>query len=143
MESSNVISIFMSPKVMFIALRSLSVPKMSSPLVGDETSGDVATASGVDAVSPCGTDIWVFVSVWFLSTQPRAEAAITTNINMYINFIFYTPAVSVASGVAVALVVAVGSGVAVALVVAVGTGVAVTLAVAVGTGVAVALVVAV
>jgi hypothetical protein len=130
----------MSPNVMFIALRSLSVPKRSSPLAVDDASGDVSTdptAAGVDPVSPCGTDVWVFVSVLFLSTQPRTEAAITSTIKMYIHFIFYTPAVSVVSGVAVALAVAVVSGVAVALAVAVVSGVAVALAVAVGSGVAV------
>lgn len=96
MVSNKEISIFISLNVVSIADRLLSVPKRSSG--AGETAGDpaagvaitgVTTAPGVTAASPGSpdeTDVWAgvcpVVSAWFLSTQPEAEAATTSNIKI-------------------------------------------------------------
>jgi len=81
--SNKEISIFISLNVVSIADRLLSVPKRSSG--AGETAG-VTTAPGIASASPGETDVWAGVcpgvSAWFLSTQPEAEAATTSNIKI-------------------------------------------------------------
>jgi len=84
MESNKVISIFISLNVVSIAERLVSVPKRSSETAGEDPIAGVTTAPGADP--PGETDVWagifVEVSAWFLSTQPKVEAATTNNIKI-------------------------------------------------------------
>jgi hypothetical protein len=86
MESNKEISIFISLNVVSNAERLLSVPKRSSGacVTAGEDPGAAGVRTGVTTASPGETDVWagVFVGVpaWFLSTQPKVEAAIISTI---------------------------------------------------------------